>query len=147
MRVSELTRVKPVNADIDLGDGDTIALTFDRNKVTPAWVTLAQKRDQDQDALSLPKALADVILSWDVTNDDETPFAPTPENIAVLSYPAQSDLLRRIMEQAVPSSAEGNASSERSATPPLDSTEPGMTHQNGAVTSPSPELSTSPSPT
>lgn len=147
MRVSELTRQKPVSATIDLGDGDAIQVTFDRNRVTPAWVTLASKRDEEQDTLSLPKALADVLLSWDVTNDDGSEFAPTAENIAVFSYPAQSDLLTRIMEAAVPSRAEGNASSERSSTPPSDSTPLPLTPPNGLVTSPSPELSASPSPT
>jgi hypothetical protein len=126
---------------------NTIEVTFDRNKVTPAWVTLAQQRDEDQDTLSLPKALADVLISWDVLNDDGTPFEPTPENIAVLSYPAQSDLLRRIMEAAVPSRAEGNASPEPSSIPPSGSEAPAVTPPNGQVTSALPELSASPSPT
>jgi len=115
--------------------------------VTPAWVQLAQKRDEEQDTLSLPKALEDVILSWDVTNDDGSSFAPTAENVAVLSYPAQSDLLRRIMEQAVPSRVEGNASPVPSSTPSTTSMAPEPTPQNGLVTLPSPELSPSPSPT
>ena len=147
MRVSELTRAKPVDATIDLGDGDVINLAFDRNKVTPAWVQLAQKRDEEQDTLSLPKALEDVILSWNVTNDDGSSFEPTADNIAVLSYPAQSDLLRRIMEQAVPSRVEGNASPVPSSTPSTTSMAPEPTPQNGLVTLPSPELSASPSPT
>ncbi len=147
MRVSELTRAKPVDATIDLGDGDVINLSFDRNKVTPAWVALAQKRDEEQDTLSLPKALEDVIVSWDVTNDDGSPFPPTAVNVAVLSYPAQSDLLRRIMEQAVPSRVEGNASPVPSSIPLSDSTVPQPISPNGPVTLPSPELSASPSPT
>lgn len=147
MRVSDLTRQKPVQATIDLGDGDTIAVTFDRNRVTPAWVTLAQQRDEQQDTLSLPKALADVILSWDVTNDDGSAFAPTPENIAVLSFPAQSELLTRILEAAVPSRAEGNASSVPPVTPSSDSEPPAPTSLNGQVTEPSPAPSASPSPT
>lgn len=147
MRVSDLTRQKPVSCTIELGDGDAIAVTFDRNRVTPAWVTLAQKRDEEQDTLALPKALTDVILTWDVTNDDGTPFDPSAENIAVLSYPAQSDLLKRIMEAAVPARAEGNASPVLSSTQQSNSTEQQQTHQNGQATSPSPALSASQSPT
>lgn len=138
MRVSELTRPKPVEATIDLGDGDSIMLVFDRNRVTPAWVTLAQQRDEEQDTLSLPKALADVIVSWDVTGDDGGEFPPTAENIAVLSFPAQSELLQRIMAQAVPSRAEGNSSPAPTNMPPSDSVEPVLPPQNGLVTSPLP---------
>ncbi len=145
MRVSELTRQKPVDVGIDLGDGDAIQVTFDRNRVTPAWVQVAQRRDEEQDTLSLPKALADVLLAWDVVNDDGTAFPPTPENIAVLSYPAQSELLTRIMLAAVPSRAEGNASSAPGSTPPSASTEPAETAQNGAVTSTSPSSYAAPS--
>jgi hypothetical protein len=147
MRVSDLTREKAVRAVVDLGDGDTIDLKFDRNKVTPAWVTLALQRDEAEDTLSLPKALADVILSWDVTNDDGTDFAPTADNIAVFSFPVQRHLLKKIMESAVPSSEEGNVSSELPVTPSSDSTVPEPTSRNGAVTEPSPVVSGSLSPT
>ncbi len=147
MRVSELTRQKPVDATIDLGDGDAIVVSFDRNQVTPAWVALAETRDKEQDTLSMPKALADVILGWDVILEAEGDFPPTAENIAVLSFPAQSSLLRQIMEAAVPSRVEGNASPVPSSIPPSDFTVPPPISPNGPVTLPSPELSASPSPT
>ena len=147
MRVSDLTRTKPTTASVDLGDGDTIQLTFDRNKVTPAWVTVAQRRDEEQDTLSVPKALADVLLSWDVVNDDGTEFPPTPENIAVFSYPVQTRLLEMVLAAAVPTRAEGNASANTSATAAPDSTSSQVTHQNGLAPSPSLAPSASPSPT
>jgi hypothetical protein len=147
MRVSDLTRPKPTEATIDLGDGDTIVLTFDRNRVTPAWITLAARRDDEKDTLSLPKALADVIMSWDVTDDNGAPFPPTPDNLAVFSYPAQRDLLTRIMQQAVPGEAEGKALSVPTSTVPSASTQPPPTSPNGQVTSQLPEPSASPSPT
>ena len=140
MRVSEITRQKPVEAVIDLGDGDTITLQFDRNMVTPAWVEEGRK-----DAF-LSRALAEVILSWDVVNDDGSPYEPTAENLAVFSFDAQSRLLEHIVEAAVPSRAEGNASSAPTSTPPTGSTPLPATPQNGMVTSPSPVLSASPSP-
>lgn len=140
MRVSDITRQKPVEAVIDLGDGDTITLQFDRNMVTPAWVEEGRKDS------FLSRALAEVILSWDVVNDDGSPYQPTPENLAVFSFDAQSRLLEHIVEAAVPSRAEGNVSSAPTSTPPTDFTLPAPTPQNGMVTSPSPELSASPSP-
>ena len=147
MRVSDLTRQKLVNATLDLGDGDVVALTFDRNRITPAWIAEAAERDKEQDALSLSKALADVILSWDVYQETEGDFPPSAENIAVLSFATQSELLKQMIEQSAPSRAEGNASSVPSSTPPSTFTVPEPTSPNGQATSPSPALSASPSPT
>jgi len=147
MRVGDLTRPKPVTATVDLGDGDAITLTFDRNKVTPAWTQLASERDEQSDALSVPKALADVLLEWDVVNDDGTPFPPTVTNIAVLSYPAQKALLQQMLRAAVPSDAEGKDSP---APPPMlssGSVAQVPTFPNGQVTLPSPAPSESPFPT
>lgn len=144
---SHLTRPKPRQVVIDLGDGDTISVVFNSNKITPAWMRDAEQRDNDRDSLSLPKALAEVILSWDVTEDDGSEFPPTAENIAVLSYPAQSELLTSILGAAVPSSAEGNASANISSTPSTDSSNAQESPPNGQAPSPLPEPSASPSPT
>jgi hypothetical protein len=35
--LSQLNRVKPMTTTIDLGDGDQVRVTFDRNKITSAW--------------------------------------------------------------------------------------------------------------
>jgi hypothetical protein len=144
---SHLTRPKPRQVAIDLGEGDTINVVFDTNKITPAWMRDAQERDNEQDSLSLPKALSDVIISWDVTEDDGSSFAPSAENIAVLSYPAQSELLTRILTTAVPTRAEGEVSSELSSSPAATSSEPVPALQNGPQPSPLPAPSASPSPT
>lgn len=144
--LSSLTRQKPTDVTIDLGDGDTVTLTFDRNRVTPAWVQGAAQRDEQQDALSLPKALAEVIVSWDVTNDGQ-PFPPTVENLAELSYPAQKALLEQLMGAAVPGEAEGKALPATSPAVSEGSTNETMTFQNGTASSTSPTASASPSPT
>lgn len=144
---SHLTRPKPRNATVDLGEGDELKITFDANKITPAWMREAQKRDEAQDSYSLPKALAEVMIGWDVTEDDGSVFPPNADNIGVFSYPVQSELLARILKAAVPSDAEGEASSAPSPEQSTTSSEPAQTHQNGATTSPSPEHSASPSPT
>jgi hypothetical protein len=138
--ISNLTRQKIVNAEIDLGDGDTVLVSFDANKITPAWVRDTERRVEDRDTLSLPKALAEVILSWDVTQDGAE-FPPTADNIAVFSFGAMSALFERVMGAAVPSSAEGNASSDTSSLVVQDSTLPQANPQNGPTPSVSPQPS------
>lgn len=143
--LSSLTRPKPVDVTIDLGDGDSVTVTFDRNRVTPAWVNSMQK-NAEEDALVLSNGLARIILAWDVT-DEGQPFPPTGENLGALSYGAQKALLEQIMGASVPGSAEGKASSVPSSTAPSVSMEPPPTSQNGPVTSPLPVPSASPSQT
>jgi hypothetical protein len=138
--IRNLTRPKATPFTVDLGDGDSINGTFDRNMVTPAWVT----RGREQQFLS--EALAEVILSWDVTND-AAPYAISAENMAVFSFDAQARLLEIIVEASVPSRAEGNGLSAPTGTAPTTSTVPEQTSPNGQVPSPQPELSASPSPT
>lgn len=147
MRVSELTRPKPTEVVVDLGGGDSVTLVFDRNKVTPAWWAATSDQSVERDPLLLPKGLAAVLLEWDVTQDDGTPFPPTVGNIAVLSYPAQQALLTETMRAAMPGEAEGKDLSVPSSTAPSDSTQPQPTSQNGQATSPQLEPSVSPSPT
>jgi hypothetical protein len=144
--IGALVRVKPRDTTVDLGDGDLLTVTFDMNKVSPAWTEAAERRDDAQDALSLPKALAEVILDWDVTQDGQ-PFAASVENIAVLPYPAQSAVLKAIITNSMPSDAEGEDSAARSSTASTDSAAPQQTPPDGQTTSQSPALSASPSPT
>ena len=142
--INALTRRKPVTVEIDLGDGDTLVVEYDRNRVTPNWVGVAQDRVNAQDVLATSTALAEVILQWDVT-DDGAPFPPTAENIGRLSFSAQSALFAKIMEASVPSSEEGNDSSDTSASGRSEATF--QTHPNGPSASVSPPSLTSPSPT
>ena len=57
--------------------GETVTISFDANKITPGWVAKTQERVEAADTLSLPKALADVILGWDVTDEGQE-FPPSP---------------------------------------------------------------------
>jgi hypothetical protein len=141
MRVSDLTRSKPTPFTVDLGDGDSVQGMFDRNKVTPAWVE-SGRNDQ-----FLSDALADVILEWDVTNDDGSPFAISAANMAVFSFDAQARLLEIIVSASVPGRAEGNASANTSDTREQGFTNLPASPQNGQPLSPSPPPSAVPSPT
>lgn len=141
--IRALTRQKPVDTTIDLGDGETIQLTFDANMVTPRWVAETERRVNDRDTLSLPKALAEAIIAWDVT-DDGQPFEPSADNISRLSFPAMGLFFERIMEAAVPGVAEGNASSLSASEPRLATSEETLPSSlNGSDTLTSPQGSAS----
>ena len=143
---SSVHRPKPTTATIDLGDGETLTLVFDRDRITPDWLRASQEATED--AYVFATALAEVIDSWDLYEEDGVTLVPTSaDEIATLSFDALAAILKAIGEAAAPSRAEGNASSKPSSIPPSDSTAPPSTPQNGPVTSPSPELSASPSPT
>lgn len=143
--IGQLTRQKRVEVIIDMGEGDSVTIGFDRNRVTPAWVAGAEERDKNNDTQSLPKALAEVILDWDVTHEG-SPYAPTADNLSVLSYPAQAEILEQILQAAVPSRAEGNDLSKSRSGQPAVSTAPEKS-PNGPATEPSLTSSASPSPT
>ena len=94
--------------------------------------------------LSLPKALAEVILGWDVTDEGE-PFEPSSDNIARFSFPVMTVFFEAIMEAAVPGVAEGNASSPSVSEPPsATSPETSQSSLNGSDTSSSPTSSAAP---
>ena len=136
--ISSLTRAKPVETVLDFGDGDTVRMTFDAHRVTPAWVAQTQDRVDQADSLSLPKALAEVILDWDVT-DDGAPYPPSAENLAGFPFPAMAVFFERIMEASVPGVAEGNASSPSANVPQSATSEPtSPISPNGSDTSTSP---------
>jgi hypothetical protein len=141
VRVSELTRVKPVEVVAEFGEGETIALTFDRNRITPDWIERGSRR------YTMAPALAEAMLSWDLVNDDGSPYELSEANLSVLSYAVQTELLAQVIENAVPSRAEGNVSSASTSTAPSASTPPPASVPNGTVTLPSPTPSESLSPT
>jgi hypothetical protein len=145
--LSSLTRPKLVEKVIHIGDGDQVTIMFDRNRITPAWVASAQTDESESDPFTVPKALAQVIHSWDVTDDDGHPIEPSAETLGLFSVPAQGALLDQILSAAFPSSEEGNGSSNTSSTAATDSTSLPVSLQNGPAPLPSPTLSASPSPT
>lgn len=144
--IGSITRQKIVTTELDMGDGEMVTIHFDRNRVTPHWAAEAGRRDETSDPLSMPKALADVILEWDITADGQ-PFPPTVENLAVLSYPLQSALLQHVLGASVPSESEGKASASPPPTPSSDSTPAPAPFPNGTATSTSGAPSVYPSPT
>jgi hypothetical protein len=142
---SQATRVKPTDAAVDLGDGETLNIVFDRNAITPAWIDHAQRQAEDeQNAYALAEALASVIHSWDLFEDDTvTPVPASRDEIGALSFDTVSALVRVLVQASSPSRAEGNASSKLSSTPVSGSGVLPAMPPNGAATSPSPKPSES----
>ncbi len=143
---SQLRRPVVVNHTVDFGDGVTVKFTFDRNKITDAWMEEWTRLETEQDISTLNQALNDLILAWDIQEEDGTPYRKTPETIGYLfALPDKGRIFRELVEAAVPTRAEGNASSEPSSTPQSASAEPQQTPPNGATPSASPPVSASPS--
>ena len=140
MKRSEIRRPKPTTAVIDLGDGDVLNIVFDRNKITPAWIDEADTAAKvNKDIYAVSAALALVIESWDLYEDDGVTLVPTTrEEIGSLSFAAISAVMESMIEASAPSRAEGNALSEPHSIPPTDSTEQAPMPQNGQGTLPSP---------
>jgi hypothetical protein len=141
--LSHLTRAKPTTATIDLGEGDAVTLTFDANKVTPRWMDEAMQRVQDQDMLSLCKALGEVLSAWDVVDDAGAPVEIGPA-LSALSFPVVNSLFECVCRSAAPTSEEGNGSATISSTPQSDSSSTPASPQNGPSPSTLPAPSASP---
>lgn len=138
-------RQRPTEARIELGD-DALTLTFDAERVTPRWMNETMLALDAQDMLAVPKALAHVLIGWDLT-DDGAEYPPTAANIADLSFPAVQSLFEAVCVAAAPSDAEGNASSPSASGPPAASSQTSESSPNGSDGStshqPSANLSTS----
>lgn len=140
--LSSLTRQKLTDVVIDLGDGDVVTMKIDRNRVTPAW---ASRADDAEDGVAT--ALAEVIVSWDITDDAGVGLPVTSETLTQLSIGSLRELLSRMLEASVPSRAEGNGSGSSSSTPVTGSDSSPVSHPNGHQPSPLPVPSASPSTT
>lgn len=134
-------RARPQTAEIDLV-GDMLMLTFDAERVTPRWMNDTMQALEVQDMLAVPKALAHVIIEWDLT-DDGNPYLPSGENIAELSFPVVQELFEAVCRSAAPSDAEGNAGSPSASEPPSASASESPSSLNGGATETSPRPSAS----
>jgi hypothetical protein len=142
--VSSIKRADVVAATVPFGD-ETVTVQFDRAKVTLNWAGRLEQARMASDSDQIAACFAEVIHTWDLVNDDGTPYPPTGPNIATLPSEAVNKIVNSIQEASAPGEAEGNASSVPSSTPPLVSVPPPQTPQNGQPTSPSPAPSASPS--
>jgi hypothetical protein len=145
---SQLRRPVVVNHTIDFGDGVTVKFVFDRNKLTDAWMNEWTRIENERNAPQMNAMLDDLVMSWDVLEEDGSPYPKNPETIGFLfTIGDKGRIFEDLIDASVPSRAEGNASSERTSTPSSASTPPQETPPNGTVPSLSPAPSASLSPT
>lgn len=134
-----------------------VTFWYDRNKITDAWMGEWREHEEASNASALNEMLADLVERWDVYEDDAmTALVPlSAASIGELfSLPDKVQLMGELFTATIPSSAEGEASSGRSApSPPAAppaSGEPSAARppalQNGPATSPLPAPSASPFP-
>ena len=131
--LSRITRQKPIEVSIDLGEGDSLTMAFDANKVTPRWMDGTMRRLEEQDTLSVCEALAEVLINWDVTQNGQ-PYPPSRDNIALFSFPVVTALFEEVCRSAAPSDAEGNASSPSASEPSSASEQTPESFPNGSAT-------------
>ena len=139
--ISSLTRQKPQSAVLELGD-DSLTIVFDANKVTPRWMHDTLERLEATDVMATAEAIADVIVSWDVT-DQGSPFPPVAANIGLLSFQSVQQLYEVVCQSAAPSDAEGNELSPSASEPPSASASTPQSYPNGSDGSVSPKPSES----
>jgi len=135
---------KPLEVSVDFGPDAVIVLSFDANKVTPRWFSEMRNRlVNEDDVLSVAKALSEVIVTWNLTADSQ-PVEPSVETLAQFPISHLTQLMDAISE--VPTRAEGEVSSGLSSGSQLEqstaSTPPQPERQqmppNGQTPSPSP---------
>ena len=96
---SQLRRPILVDRTVDFGDGVTVTFRIDRNKITDAWFRQWQNLEADMNVAAVNDMLADLIHSWDVVNDDGTPYPVSSANISDLfSVPDKGRLVEAFME-------------------------------------------------
>ena len=126
-------KARPTEARIELGD-DALTLQFDAEKVTPRWMNETMTALDATDMLAVPRALAEVLLGWDLT-DEGNPYPPSAANIADLSFPAVQALFEAVCVAAAPGEAEGNASPPSAPVPSSASAQTSENYPNGSASS------------
>jgi len=136
---------------------ESVTFVFDAAKMTMRRDKAIKNAARNDDEETMAELIAEVIVSWDVTDEAGAPLPFTADELLDLSASALGRLLEGLTVAAQPSDAEGEVSSGPSSlsppaastvsTPPLPERSPALLHQNGEAPSPSPAPSASPSPT
>lgn len=95
--------------------GVDLTLSYRPSAVTPRFqkAVAAAQRDGDLDALILDP-LCRLIAEWDLTDEDGTPVALTPDALADLPVPVLVGLMTAIGEDMAPDPTRGAGSSSTS---------------------------------
>ena len=142
--LSSLTKQHPASATFGHED-ETVTVVFDRNKITPAWARSVRTALEQDEVNPAAAALVEIMISWDVTDDQGVVISPSVEILDKLPVAALQQLEMAIGEASVPSDAEGEASRAPSPGPSPTSSVTQPTHQNGPAPSTLPAPSAVPS--
>lgn len=113
--VSHFRRPRVVNHTIDF-DGVAVKFVYDANKLRDSWIEEWTALEQQSEGGKLNEMLDDLIITWDLVNDDGSSFPKTPATIGeVFTIPDKALILRELLAAVRPSSEEGNASATSSA--------------------------------
>jgi hypothetical protein len=145
---SHFKRPRVVNHTIDFYGVD-VKFVYDANKLRDSWIQEWSALEEESQGGKLNEMLDDLIISWDIVNDDGSRFPKTAETIGDLfTIPDKSVVLRELMTAVRPSSEEGNASSTSSVAlaPAEEPSKPDSpSSQNGSETLQPQTVSESPS--
>lgn len=99
---------------VPFGDS-ALRVTYRPKVVTPAFqrAALVSQRTQDVDT-ALCRPLAQLIASWDLTDDDGTPIEPTAEAFMLLPATLLLTVLDAITTDMAPNPSRGGASASGS---------------------------------
>ena len=142
-RLSNLTRQHPVSVCFGY-EGETVTVTFDRNRMTQNWARSIKQTIDEGDIQGSAQALFEILIDWDVVDDQDNPLPVSVEILGSLPLAALGALDEAIGEAAVPASEEGNASPAISPAQPPGSTRPQEILRNGQQPSTLPEPSAFP---
>ena len=94
MKLSKLKASRPTTLPIDFDDGDRVTIVYDRSVLTQAFAATSRP---------IVEKVADVLLSWDVTDDDgklcqppESANGSRPKEWAALLTPLPAVVTARI---------------------------------------------------
>lgn len=130
---------------IDVGGGEDLNILFNSRRMTPGWLARMTERESAGDVLAFSRGMVEVIISWDMVEEDGSPTPLTVEYLAdSFDLEEMGELMKKLVEAATPSSEEGNVSSDTSAMDSTDSVSSPEIPQNGPQPSLSPKPSESP---
>ena len=141
---SQLVQPDPCRIQVEFG-GETATMVFDRNALTQRWAKQIQEGLNAEDVETASRSLVDLLISWDITEDDGTATPITVDVLAQLPLNFLSAIDRAISEATGISSEEGNASSRSAPNPSSASAQVLPTSPNGSDSSTLPQPSASPS--
>lgn len=125
----KLSDVTHGRATVRVPIGDVaLQITYRPDVITPRFQKAVQAAQVTQDVDSfLCWPLSELIADWDLTEDDGTPVATTPDAIGALPVPLLLAILNAITEDMAPNSTRGAASSNGSSPTAGSATSPAGT--------------------